>query len=61
MNNYGSDQKSALEAKIDAQKIAFAPIVFQAVLSLRNLKILEVLDQNPNGLTPDEISKQIKN
>jgi len=60
MNNYGSDTKSALEAKIDAQKIAFAPIVFQAVLSLRNLKILELLDNHTEGLTPKEISKKIK-
>lgn len=58
MNNYGSDQKSALDAKIDAQKIAFAPIVFQAVISLRNLKILDLLDQNSDGLTPEEIAKK---
>jgi len=58
MNNYGSDKKSALDAKIDAQKIAFAPIVFQAVLSLRNLKILDLLDQNTDGLTPEEIAKK---
>ena len=59
-NNYGSDNKSALEAKIDAQKIAFAPIVFQAVKSLRNLGILELLDKNQNGMTPEEIAKQIQ-
>ncbi len=59
MNNYGSDQKSALDAKIDAQKIAFAPIVFQAVLSLRNLKILEILDQNSEGLTAQDIAEKV--
>ena len=43
MNNYGSDNKSALQAKFDAQKIAFAPIMFQAARALRNLGILEYL------------------
>ncbi len=42
-NNYGSDTKSALQAKFDAQKIAFAPIMFQAARALRNLGILEYL------------------
>ncbi len=42
-NNYGSDKKSALQAKFDAQKIAFAPIMFQAARALRNLGILEYL------------------
>lgn len=46
MNNYGSDAKSALQAKFDAQKIAFAPIMFQAARALRNLGILEYLLQN---------------
>jgi len=42
-NNYNSDTKSALQAKFDAQKIAFAPIMFQAARALRNLGILEYL------------------
>jgi len=42
-NNYDSDTKSALQAKFDAQKIAFAPIMFQAARALRNLGILEYL------------------
>lgn len=44
MNNFGSDdKKTALQAKYDAQKIAFAPIVFQATLALRDLGILNAL------------------
>ena len=43
MNDYGTDSKSALQAKYDAQKIAFAPIMFQAALALRNLGILDYL------------------
>ena len=46
MKNYGSDSKSALQAKFDAQKIAFAPIMFQAARALRNLGILKYLLNN---------------
>jgi len=44
--NFGNDDKSALQAKLDAQKIAFAPIMFQAARSLRDLGILEYLLKN---------------
>jgi len=57
-NSYGTDNKSALNAKIDAQKIAFAPIVFQAVKTLRNLGILQVLDKSSEGMTPNEIAQK---
>lgn len=58
--NYGSDQKSALDAKIEAQKIAFAPIVFQAVKSLRNLKILDLLNLNSEkGITAAKIAEKL--
>ena len=40
---YGSDKKSAVQAKHDAQKIAFAPIMFQAAKALRDLGILKYL------------------
>ncbi len=43
---YGSDNKTALQAKFDAQKIAFAPIMFQAAKSLRDLGILDYLMKN---------------
>lgn len=58
--DYGSDNKSALQAKIDAQTIAFAPIVFQAAVSLRNLGILELLNSYPkNGFEVDVISSKL--
>lgn len=57
MINYGNDKKSAVQAKYDAQKIAFGPIMFQAALAMRNLGILQTLHDNRNkGLTYDEIS-----
>lgn len=46
MNDFGNDKKNVVQANLDAQKIAFAPIMFQAAKSLRNLGILEYLFQN---------------
>ncbi len=40
---YGNDKKPALEAKMQAQKIAWAPIMFQAARALIDLNILEEL------------------
>jgi ubiquinone/menaquinone biosynthesis C-methylase UbiE len=44
-NWYQHDPLSALQAKEEAQRLAFAPIAFQAALSLRDLGILEILGQ----------------
>ena len=46
MKDFGSDKKNVIQANLDAQKIAFAPIMFQAAKSLRNLGILEYLFRN---------------
>ena len=55
-----NDTKSALEAQYAAQKIAFAPIIFQVAKSMRNLGILEVLYSHDKvGLTLDEISQKV--
>ena len=59
MKNYGNDKKSAVQAKFDAQKIAFAPIMFQAARSLRNLGILKSLHQaRKTGLTINQCSEK---
>ncbi len=47
----------AVEALQEAQKIAFAPYIFQASISLRKLGILEFIFNNRNGVTIEEISK----
>lgn len=57
--NYGSDEKSALQAKYDAQKIAFAPIMFQAARSLRDLGILEVIQKHRKGIGMEEVAKEL--
>lgn len=41
--DFGTDKLSALQAKTEAQKIAFAPVMFQAARALRDLGILEAL------------------
>jgi hypothetical protein len=57
---YGSDNKTALQAKHDAQKIAFAPIMFQAAKALRDLGILETLMKNrKSGLSIEEIALKL--
>lgn len=59
--NYGNDEKSALQAKYDAQKIAFAPIMFQASKALRDLGILEYLLKNKRkGASIETIANELK-
>lgn len=57
MLKYGNDNLSALEAKFNAQKIAFAPIMFQAARALRNLGILELLMKKRKGITLEEVAE----
>ena len=55
-----NDTKTALEAQYEAQKIAFAPVIFQVARSMRDLGILESLyTHEKNGLTLDEIAEEI--
>ncbi len=55
-----NDTKTALEAQYEAQKIAFAPIIFQVAKSMRDLGILESLYQNgKSGLTIEEIAEEV--
>jgi hypothetical protein len=52
--------KSALEAKSDAQKIAFAPVVFQVAKSLRDLGVLERIHRaRDRGVAAEEIAKDL--
>jgi ubiquinone/menaquinone biosynthesis C-methylase UbiE len=56
MKFFNEDKLTALEAIEYAQHIAFAPVVFQAALSLRDLGILELADKaGKDGITADEI------
>lgn len=53
-----ADDLTALQAQYEAQKIAFAPIVFQVVRTMRDLNILEILSKNKNGLSYEELSSK---
>jgi 2-polyprenyl-3-methyl-5-hydroxy-6-metoxy-1,4-benzoquinol methylase len=56
-----NDKKTALEAQYEAQKIAFAPIIFQVARSMRDLGVLDTLYRHDKtGLTIDEISQNTK-
>lgn len=54
---YTSDQCSAREAQRQAEFIAFGPIVFQATRLLVKYGILDLLRDNPDGLTMEGIAQ----
>jgi ubiquinone/menaquinone biosynthesis C-methylase UbiE len=61
MNKYfQADKLNALQAKEQAQWIAFAPFVFQASRVLRDTGILDVLASNNGGLTQEEVVEKTK-
>jgi hypothetical protein len=52
------EEKPLYEAIIDAQKLAFAPLSFQAALALRDLGILATLTEcGPEGLIAERIAE----
>lgn len=59
--NFGKDNKTALQAKFDAQKIAFGPIMFQAARSLQRMGILEIIkNQRNKGIRMSDIAVELK-
>lgn len=55
-----NDSKSAVEAQFEAQKIAFAPVIFQVARSMRDLGVLQLLlDNDKTGLTIKEIANSL--
>ncbi|WP_320041606.1 class I SAM-dependent methyltransferase [uncultured Desulfobacter sp.] len=56
---FDSGKKRSLKARYEAQKIAFAPVVFQAVRLLRDLNILKVIEAaGKTGLKVEDIAEQ---
>lgn len=51
-------QPSAIEAKYEAQKLAFAPFYFQATVCLKELGILDLIAQARKGLSIEEIAEK---
>jgi hypothetical protein len=56
--DYTADKIRAVDAKFEAQKIAFAPLAFQAVRALLDLGILEAVSAAKDGLTRGEIAER---
>jgi hypothetical protein len=60
MNFFTHDTKSAFDAKVEAQRIAFAPVMFQACRILRAAGILELVHKsNSAGMTLEEVVAKI--
>lgn len=58
---YHEDRLTALEAITEAQKIAFAPMLFQAALNLRDSGILAILDAaGKEGCSINEVNIKVK-
>lgn len=47
---------SAFQAQYDAQRIAFAPIIFQVTRSLRDMGVLEALNDHSDGLSLEALA-----
>jgi ubiquinone/menaquinone biosynthesis C-methylase UbiE len=61
MNFFKEDNQSAFDAKAEAQRIAFAPVMFQACRILRDAGILELVQKSgATGVTLDEVAAKIK-
>ncbi|EGA71657.1 putative O-methyltransferase [Vibrio sinaloensis DSM 21326] len=59
MSHKKNDPFNALEAKTEAQKLSFAPIVFHTARTLRDLGVLAALDKvGKKGLSAPEIAEQ---
>jgi ubiquinone/menaquinone biosynthesis C-methylase UbiE len=56
MNYFQEDTQTALAAKSEAQRIAFAPMVFQACRTMRDAGILEAVHRSRDvGMTLEEV------
>lgn len=60
MDFFRKDDKKAIIAKQEAQKIAWAPFVFQSAKALRDLGILEMIKKNgEHGVTLEEVTREL--
>lgn len=59
--DFGNDKRSAFQAKTEAQKIAFGPVMFQAAHALVKLGILKLVsDAGTSGACSQDIADQLK-
>ena len=60
MNFFEDEKLTAIQAKENAQRITFAPFVFQASRVLRNTGILKTVEDHPNGITLENLAQIVK-
>ena len=58
-NFFETDTLTALQAKEKAQWIAFGPVVFQTARILRDTGILRTVEENPDGLTQEQVAQTL--
>ena len=58
--NSDAEKNSLVEARFEAQKITFGPLMFQAARLLRDLGILKALRAARGGLTLDELAGKVE-
>ncbi len=49
---------SALEAKFEAQKIAFGPLYFQTIMAMLELGVLELIGKHRNGISLSDLQEK---
>lgn len=60
-SRFAEDGKSNLEAKFDAQRLAFGPLMFQAARVLRKTGALDAIKgAGRRGITPEELCDQVQ-
>ncbi len=59
MSFYETETLPASKALFEAQKIAFAPFVFQASRALRDLNILQIVEEGIGGISFEEIVEKV--
>lgn len=57
---FADDDKSNLEVRFDAQKLAFGPMMFQAARTVRDTGALDYINrQKADGVTPEELADNV--
>ena len=58
-NKFKTDNIRAVDAKFEAQKIAFAPLAFQAIKAMLNLGIMQAIsDAGDEGISRKELAQK---
>lgn len=52
-------EMTALEAKFEAQKLAFGPFFFQAIVAMRELGILDAIRHQKSGISQSDLSEKL--